>query len=110
MKTIQTITVDDINNLKGQFIVQLNHNNNTKPITKENIDYYAFKRVAIVTIDYGDETYNMSGLFAPYSKPLTGDEFVEKFNAEGKNRYYRLMTPSEIALLMEYMIDQRKYI
>lgn len=111
MKTIQKITIEDLPHLRGQFIVQLNHDEaKSKPIDKDSIDFYAVKRIAMVAAMNDKETnFAMVNFFYP-ARPLTKEEFVEEFNSEGKERYYRLMSPEEIALTMDYMMDQRKYI
>ena len=111
MKTIQTITVEDLPQMRGQYIVELDHSEtSTKPINANTVDFYAIKRVAMVVAMNDKETnFAMVNFFYP-ARPLTKEEFVEEFNAIGKDRYYRLMTPEEVYLVTDYMLEQRKHI
>lgn len=120
MKTVQTITTEDLDALRGQYIVQIDHKHtDTNVICKESIQFYANKRIALV-VDKDPEKrgeptqYGMIHMFANGDWTfMNPEEFVARFNGEEegeRDRYYRLMDRREIDLFMDYMIDQRKYL
>lgn len=113
MKTVQTITTEDIAQLKGQFIVQLDHcDMKDNPIDESNIEFYSVKRISLVAEvanQDGGATYGMINMFSNGKSTFrTPEAFVEKFNAVGEDRYYRLLKPEELTLFNDFMLKQRR--
>lgn len=111
MVTIQQIEKEDVKNLVGRYIIQLNRDKHDLSFEK-NISFYAEKRISIVTIMVKDrETkYFMAGIYYNHSSLLTPEEFIDKFNSYGKDRYYRLMTKEEVSILNNYIFEKSPFI
>lgn len=116
MITVQTIQVSDIPDLRGRYVIRLNRDDHDIQVSK-NIGFYAEKRISVVTVievrgegKRSDTKYLFSGLYYPHSDLLSEEEFVEKFNSEGEDRYYRLMTKDEVDALTEHVFSKSRFV
>ena len=100
------IQKEDIKDLVGKFIVQLNNEDANKDFTKNesNSDFMLSKRIHFVATT-GENKILLAGLF--YSnRPKSIEDFVEYFNQKGKDRFHRLLTANELRWLMGKMIER----
>jgi len=100
------IQEEDINDLIGKFIVQLNNEDANKDFTKDdsNAGFMLEKRIHFVA-EAGDSKILLAGFF--YSnKAKSREDFVEYFNQEGKDRFHRLLTTKELKWLSKKMIER----
>lgn len=98
--------------LKGKFVIELEKGKEySYNFINNNIHFWMEKRIYFVssqTIKIGKERkyfYLLNG-FHSNCRALTQEEFINKWNGnEDKERYYRLMTSSELKQLFNYMVN-----
>lgn len=102
------ITTEDVKNLTGKFIIQLNHPTEKSPnphttITKENWNFLKEKRISFIC---GREWL---GFYYSHNKFETDEKFVDYFNNyynNSKERYHRLLTSEELDFLLKKMKEE----
>ncbi len=90
-----TITANDVKNLTGKFIVQLNSDDPDCDI-KKDWEFYKEKRISFVS------ELNMIGFYYNHGSFDTTEEFVNYFNTpNGKDeRFHKLLTNKELDFVL----------
>jgi len=99
------IQEEDIPDLIGKFIVQLNNEDANKDFTKNesNAGFMLEKRIHFVA--QVDKGVLLAGFF--YSnKVKSKKDFVTHFNQEGGDRFHRLLTTRELKWLSSKIIER----
>lgn len=104
MITKTIINEKDIHKLKGKYVIEIND----KDI---DVDYFSTKTKGFLMekrisfISEGKKGMNFNGFFYSHGSELSDKEFVEHFNNPGTDRHMRLLTPKELKILMNWMIE-----
>lgn len=101
------ITEDEVYDLIGKFIIEINNDEPTIDITKSSNDgFWIEKRINFVSRDTnGFGVHSLYGAEWRKSKPVK--EFVKWFNNEDNNkRHHRLLTTKELKWLFKIMIKR----
>ena len=98
------INKEDINKISGNFIIQLNNEDEQIDITKStNLDFWFEKRISFVS--YHKDTVDCNGLFYKHCSYQL-DDFIEYFNGKNK-RFCRLLNKKELELLMNFFVERK---
>lgn len=102
------ISPEEVSDLTGKFIIQLNCNESGVPIHKtlsnENWDFMKEKRISFVC------GLVWQGFYYEHKNFKTKEEFSEYFNnyleSKPNSRYHRLLTSSELDFLVTKMKEE----
>jgi len=90
----QIITKDEVQNLSGKFVVQLNNDTPNKTIDEGNWGFWEEKRISLIV------GRSFHGFYYTHHSCETDEEFAEYFNNYvDNNRFHRLLTSKEIDFL-----------
>lgn len=92
----------DLNNIVGNFIVELDDNDEHIDFTKSNIDdFWIEKRIRYVS--FCDKGIHLGGTY--YSHEVSNEDFIHKFNGK-KGRFNRVLNMKELTWLMGKMVER----
>ncbi len=98
-----TIVKEDLSDLCGKFIMEVNDDDHN-PFSKQSKGFLMEKRISFITTVNQEQTnYMLSGFNYPHGKPMSAENFIEKINNSRDGRHYRLLTTKELNRLFEFM-------